>query len=101
MSQPLPHARTPGVAAIAAADYGVRASGPDSGLLDIDGAAARLGISARFVRRLVAERRIPFYKVGRFVRFSHEDLEVWLESRHVVVREPVRYRFTSRQRARP
>jgi excisionase family DNA binding protein len=37
-------------------------------LLSIDEAAEILGTTARFPRRLVAERRIRFVKVGRHVR---------------------------------
>jgi len=39
-------------------------------LLDSEALAAHLGITECHVRRLVAERRIPFVKVGRFVRFD-------------------------------
>ena len=53
------------------------------GLMAVDGAAARLGVSARFVRRLVAERRIPYVKVGKFVRFDPGELEVWIDERRV------------------
>ena len=49
-------------------------------LLNIDGAAERLSVSPRFVRKLVAERRIPFLKVGRLVRFDVTDLDHWLDS---------------------
>ncbi len=35
-----------------------------SPLLDILAVATALGITPRHVRRLVAERRIPFFKVG-------------------------------------
>ncbi len=34
-------------------------------LLDVEQAAIRLGTKPRFVRRLIAERRIEFHKVGR------------------------------------
>ena len=45
--------------------------GPDrERMLDVVGLAARLGVTERFVRRLVHERRIPFYKVGSLVRFD-------------------------------
>ena len=37
-------------------------------LLTLDEAADVLGTPARFARRLVAERRIRFVKVGRYVR---------------------------------
>jgi excisionase family DNA binding protein len=41
--------------------------------LNIAEAADGLGVTPRFVRRLVAERRIPFLKVGRHVRFDPDD----------------------------
>ena len=56
---------------------------PDSTLLDIDGLARRLGVTTRFVRRLVLERRIPFLKVGYFVRFDPAEVEAWLDQARV------------------
>jgi excisionase family DNA binding protein len=41
-------------------------------------AAAYLNTSERFVRRLIAERRIAFHHVGRHVRFARSDLDAWL-----------------------
>ena len=38
-------------------------------LVDIHSIAAYLGDSERHVRRLVAEQRIPYLKVGRLLRF--------------------------------
>ena len=46
-------------------------------------AAAYLNVSERFVRRLVAERRIVFHKVGHFLRFRAEDLDAFLEAGRV------------------
>ena len=43
-------------------------------LLTIEQAAERLGTSERFVRRLIAERRITFIKLGRHVRIAEHDL---------------------------
>ena len=43
-------------------------------LLTIDQAADRISMSARYVRRLIAERRIPFYRLGRAVRIDPADL---------------------------
>jgi excisionase family DNA binding protein len=48
-------------------------------LLNIDQVAERLGVSVRHMRRLVAERRIPFVKWGHLLRFNPEDVELWLE----------------------
>jgi excisionase family DNA binding protein len=43
-------------------------------LLTEEEAAGRLGTSVRFVRRLIAERRIAYVKVGRHVRIAEADL---------------------------
>jgi len=48
-------------------------------LLDVDQAAERLSVTPRFVRTMVSERRIPFLKVGKFVRFDAAELDSWLE----------------------
>lgn len=43
-------------------------------LLTVEQAAATLGTGSRFVRRLIAERRIRFHKLGRHVRIAEDDL---------------------------
>ena len=53
------------------------------GMLDVVGLAARLGVTERFVRRMVHERRIPFYKVGALLRFDVTDVEHWLAMHRV------------------
>lgn len=59
-------------------------------------AAEYLNTSERFVRRLVAERRIAFHHVGRHVRIALSDLDSWLAAGRV---EPVaRHRLRSRVR---
>ena len=50
-------------------------------LMSIEQLAQRLGITVRHVRRLVAERRVPYLKVGRLVRFDTRELTEWLDSR--------------------
>lgn len=52
-------------------------------LLTIDQLAERLGVSTRHVRRLVAERRVPYLKIGRFVRFDPAEIANWLDGRRV------------------
>src|SRR5208282_6724886 len=52
-------------------------------LLDQRHLAERLQITERHVRRLVAERRIPFVKVGRFVRFDPEEIAAWIDGQRV------------------
>jgi excisionase family DNA binding protein len=58
-------------------------------LLTIDSVADALGVTPRFVRRLVAERRIPFVKVGKFIRFDPGQLDLWLDEQRVEVRRAV------------
>jgi excisionase family DNA binding protein len=51
----------------------------------MDELAERLGVTHRHVRRLVAERRVPFLKVGRFIRFDPAAVAAWLDSSRVPV----------------
>jgi len=53
------------------------------GLIDVAEVAARLGATVRFVRRLVAERRISYVKVGKFVRFDPAEVEAWIDDHRV------------------
>ena len=53
------------------------------------GAAAHLGVSIAFIRRLVLEKRVRYYKVGKFVRFRPDDLDAFVEAGR---RDPVEFR---------
>ena len=48
--------------------------------LDVSQAARYLGITDRFVRKLVEQRRVAFLQVGRLVRFRADDLDAYLDS---------------------
>ena len=52
-------------------------------LLDINQVAACLGVTTRHVRRLVAERRIPFIKWGHLLRFDPQEIGEWLDRARV------------------
>ncbi|MDW3212624.1 MAG: helix-turn-helix domain-containing protein [Ilumatobacteraceae bacterium] len=52
-------------------------------LLTVEGLAQHLGVSIRTVRRLVAERRIPYLKCGHLIRFDPDEVNVWLEAQRV------------------
>lgn len=45
--------------------------------------ASKFGISRATLYRLVETRKLPFYKVGRSLRFSEEDLVAYLNSHRV------------------
>lgn len=52
-------------------------------LIDLPMTADRLGVTVRYVRRLVAERRIPFIKLGHLLRFDPDELDAWLDRARV------------------
>jgi len=52
-------------------------------LLDVDQMAERLGTSPRFIRRIVAEHRIAYAKLGRHVRIDAADLDAFVAAGRV------------------
>ena len=52
-------------------------------LLSVEAVAERLDTKPRFVRRLIAERRIEFHKVGRHVRISEPALAEFIAAGRV------------------
>jgi excisionase family DNA binding protein len=52
-------------------------------LLGIDELADHLGTSSGHVRRLIAERRVPYLKVGGYVRFDSAEIAAWLDRSRV------------------
>lgn len=57
-------------------------------LVDAETLAQTLGVGVRHVRRLVEERRIPFIKVGRYVRFDVEQVAEWIDGNRVAQCRP-------------
>lgn len=54
-------------------------------LLTPQEAADRLGTPLRFIRRLVAERRIGYVKVGRYVRIPASELQRFVDAGRVPI----------------
>ena len=50
-------------------------------LLNTKEAAESLGISKNTLYEWIVEKKIPYIKVGRLVKFRREDLEAWLKKR--------------------
>jgi excisionase family DNA binding protein len=48
-------------------------------LLDYQELASWLHDSVRHLRRLVNENRIPFVKIGHYIRFDREQVRCWLQ----------------------
>jgi excisionase family DNA binding protein len=57
----------------------------DQSLVGAETVATWLAISPRYLKRLVGEKRIPFIKVGHFVRFDPLEIELWIEFHKVPV----------------
>jgi excisionase family DNA binding protein len=52
-------------------------------LMDIKRLAAHLNVTESFIRRLIHERRIPFHKIGKFIRFHPADVDAWIQKQRV------------------
>ncbi len=52
-------------------------------LMTVAQAGDYLGIGERFVRRLIAERRIAYVKLGKYVRLQRSALDAFIEAGRV------------------
>jgi excisionase family DNA binding protein len=57
-------------------------------MLTVAQAAESLCTSERFVRGLVAQRRVRFYRMGHYVRFDTVDLDTFIQAGRVESRAP-------------
>ena len=53
-------------------------------LIDIKSAAAYTGLSVHTVYTMVSQRRIPYVKVGRLVKFDLVLLDAWIKQNTVM-----------------
>jgi excisionase family DNA binding protein len=59
-------------------------SGTRGRMLTVDQTADLLGTKERFVRRLVAERRITFVRVGRHLRISESAVDEYINAHTIM-----------------
>ena len=52
-------------------------------LLDIAEVSVRLGVSVNTLYSWVNQRKIPYVKIGRLLRFDQETIDAWIEERKV------------------
>ena len=52
-------------------------------MMDIHQLAAELKISESGIYQMTAQRRLPFVKIGRSLRFDCEEIKKWLENKKV------------------
>ena len=60
-----------------------RSARPLARFLDVYEVASWLGVEVGFIRRLIAERRIPFVKIGKHIRFDPEEVAAWIDGQRV------------------
>ncbi len=65
-------------------------------LLTTDEAAVVLGTTPRFPRRLIAERRIRFVRMGRHVRIPESALDEYVEAATVEACRPALRQYVGR-----
>ena len=52
-------------------------------LISVEQLADELGVSVRYVRRIIAKRPIPYVKVGHLIRFERDEVDRWLQANRV------------------
>jgi excisionase family DNA binding protein len=55
----------------------------ESEMLDVGELAESLNVTQAWVRSAVFQRKIPFVKVGKCVRFQRKEIERWIEERRI------------------
>ena len=53
-------------------------------MLNIHELAKELNLSESGIYQMVGQRRIPFVKIGRAIRFDLEDIEKWIEEKKIL-----------------
>ncbi len=52
-------------------------------LLDVNQTAELLGIKPVTLRLWISQKRIPYYKVGKSIKFKPSEIETWINARRV------------------
>lgn len=65
----------------------IRAEATRAPLIDMAELARWLATSPRHVRRLVEEQRVPYLKIGHYVRFDPVEISVWIDGKRVSMSE--------------
>lgn len=65
-------------------------------LYTVEQAAQRLNTTPRFIRRLIAERRIAFTRLGRHVRIQADVLDAFVAAGRVEAIQPAPGSWSSR-----
>ncbi|MEY2454821.1 MAG: Helix-turn-helix domain [Acidimicrobiaceae bacterium] len=61
---------------------------PRAEVMTVEGAAEYLATTVDHIRALVYTKKIPYQKVGKYLRFRSSDLETWLTATVTLPRDP-------------
>lgn len=59
-------------------------------LWDVNATAAATGLAPRYVRQIIAERRLPVVKIGRYVRLRPGDVREYITASTLSTQESAR-----------
>ena len=59
----------------------------EQGLIDIAHVSEHLGVKVNTVYSWVNQRKIPYVKVGRLIKFDLQDINQWIANRKIVAED--------------
>lgn len=51
-------------------------------MIGVSQVAEILGVKEHTIRQWVHQKKLPFYKIGRLVKFRESDIEEWIKARN-------------------
>ena len=59
----------------------------DQALIDIEHVSEHLGVKVNTVYSWVNQRKIPYVKVGRLIKFDLQDINQWIAERKITAKD--------------
>ncbi len=57
----------------------IEGHGEEDTILDVEGLAEYLGVDTSWVYKQASLKKIPFFKVGKYIRFRKKKIDKWIE----------------------
>ena len=59
----------------------------EQGLIDVEHVSEHLGVKVNTVYSWVNQRKIPYVKVGRLIKFDLQDINQWIADRKMAIKD--------------
>ena len=59
----------------------------EPGLIDVEHVSEHLGVKVNTVYSWVNQRKIPYVKVGRLIKFDLQDINQWIADRKMAIKD--------------